>query len=140
MSEQEEVIALGNSALFWAEEAILSALGEPSGRECASMFAATLEHDMQSGKVDAALFQRCRAAALSVADVGLTLLDGVVTTIKQALEGEAPNREIEQAVAGMEKAIDKVMATRPGRIVPRNGNFGCAATEVGLTENFAQPI
>ncbi|WP_295630578.1 hypothetical protein [Novosphingobium sp.] len=69
----------------------------------------------------------------------MALLDGAITTIRQKMEGEPENEELDRIVAGLENTIDHVTATNPGMVVPRNGTFGRAADAGGLGA-FTKPI
>ncbi|RYH08276.1 MAG: hypothetical protein EON57_05495 [Alphaproteobacteria bacterium] len=126
MSEQEEIIALMNEALLWAESTISSALAEPFAGQCANAFAMVLEYDLKNGSIGHSTLAEYHSAGLSVADVGLILIDGVVSTIKDKGAGQPEDQRMRHIVDGLEKTIDGVVEAGEVSIFPGNGKYAQA--------------
>jgi hypothetical protein len=124
------------SATGWVHEAINTAVEEPLAGECSAVFVVTLKQDMKSGKLKPAieLFKRTE---LELDEIGVSLLDGVVTTLRQLMAGRASNADIDKIIGGLEATIDHIMLNSPGRILPRNGAFGRAADKTDLSKFFS---
>lgn len=123
MSEDEEIVALVNEGLGWAESRVRSTLGGSFAGQCANAFVSVLEYDLKNGALDYATMAEYKVAELSIADVGLNLIDGVVSTIRLKSEGAPRNEQLERIVAGLEQVIDDIMETEPCTVVPKNGRF-----------------
>jgi hypothetical protein len=127
--------ALITAATGWVHEAIMAALEEPIASDCSAAFVLTLKQDLRAGKLKSALDQS-RASRLHIDEIGLSLLDGVVTTLRQLIVGKPHDAGIERIIGGLESTIDAAMLRSPGRVLPRNGAFARAAGEVGLDRYF----
>ncbi len=123
MSEQEEIIALMDEALSWAESTIRSSLEEPLAAQCANAFAMVLEYDLKNGSIGHSTLAEYHAAGLAVADVGMILIDGVVSTIRHKSASGPANSQMDLIVAGLEAVLDGLVEAKAVSIFPNNGKY-----------------
>ncbi len=100
------------AGLDWAAEHIRGSLEEPLGSQCVSTFASVLDYGLGNGTLPFAELEAMQHDEIMPADVGLGLISGVIGLIRDKMEGEAPNPDVDRIVAGLERAANAAVAAR----------------------------
>jgi hypothetical protein len=100
------------TGLDWAADHIRATLEEPLGAQCVTTFASVLDYGLGNGTLPFAELEAMQHDEIMPADVGLGLISGVIGLIRDKMEGEAPNPNVDRIVAGLERAVDAAIAGR----------------------------
>lgn len=129
-------------AFAWISEACREIHGSELGTLYAGAVFTTVQRTLGGTSRDeprlADVIEHHRVAGFTAAETGLSLLDGAVGTLISVQENN-PQPDTAEIISDLERIIDRVMSTSPGRILPRNGNFGRAADKQGLAQ-FLKPL